>query len=314
MTVTRAYRPEALVAEKTRQKVFEAAKKLEYWPNLNAQALRGGKTMSIGILLSNPVSNQVPRGISEKLMNKGYVTYIADSLGDIKIVESCLRDFRSRNVDSVILGWKNNFGKSPEICKLLSQLKNVILVAADESPKMPYDLCQFSCKNAYNEIVRYIISKDKKNIVFLGRSGYDYYQTVKNALKNNNCLTENWHWETSCYPSKPQWGNFIDALKDKLDAGARPDAILTSNDFIAARIIACLKDYNLKVPEDVAVVGLGNSDWGTLCATQLGTIDLQERRMIDNIFAILLRQLEGIQEKTKHIVIPAEFICRESAG
>lgn len=314
MTVTRAYRPNALVAEKTRKRVFKAAEQLGYWPNINAQALRGGKTMSVGIIMSNPVSNSIVRGLSEKLMRKGYVSYLADSLGDKKIVESCLRDFRNRSVDGVVLGWTNHFYENPEIIKLLSQMKNVILFASENVSDLSYDLCHLHCDNAYLEIVKYLSSTGRKKIVFLGRSDSDYYETIKNMLRTNNCLTDDWHWETSNYPSKPHWENYLDALKDKLAMGIKPDAILTSSDFIAARVVVCLNEYNLRVPEDIAVMGKGNSPWGTLCNTPLSTIDLQENKVTESIFSILFKRLEGDQSKPKRVTVSAEFIRRQSAG
>lgn len=313
MTVTRAYRPEAVVAEKTRQRVFEIAKQLEYWPNLNAQALRGGKTMSIGILMSDPMSDSVVRMLSEKLMDKGYVSYIADSLGDMEIVEACLRDFRNRNVDGCVLGWREYFFRNHKITKLLSQIKNVILFSPEDISCMSYDSCQLSCDNTYMEIINYLNSSGRKRIMFLGRSGFYFYKAIENALKANNALTSSWHCETSNYPSKPDWENFIDALKDRLETGERPDAILTSSDFIAAKIIKCLADYGLRVPEDIAVIGKDNSPWGTLCPTPLATIDLQKDDITKNICDLLFKRLDGVKSKPKQITISAKFICRESA-
>jgi LacI family transcriptional regulator len=202
---------------------------------------------------------------------------------------------------------------------MLARLKSVILIATEEVSdeeisRMPYDVLQFSCKNAYCEVVQHLIFAGKKKIVFLGRDNYDYYSAVKSALDTNNCLSNDWHWDTSAYPGKPHWENFLDACKDKLDAGIKPDAILTSGDFIAARIIACLKEYDLKVPEDIAVIGLGNSCWGTLCTTALATIDLLEDKMTRQIMSVLLKILDGAKGKAEYAVIPAKFICRKSAG
>lgn len=74
MTVTRVFRGE-LVAKETSRRVMAAAATLNYHPNTGARILRGGKTMSVGILFSGPANNPVVRKLSEALLKCHYISY-----------------------------------------------------------------------------------------------------------------------------------------------------------------------------------------------------------------------------------------------
>ena len=117
---------EGKVSLAKREIVRKSASKLGYRPNIMAQSLRNGRTNSIGLLwsLSGPHDSLgLVRNISIRLMHKGYACHVADSLSDIRIIKQCLVDFRSRNVDGLIIQLDEKLSRNKEISDLLREIQ-----------------------------------------------------------------------------------------------------------------------------------------------------------------------------------------------
>ena len=316
MTVTRAFRENALITEKTRKRVVEAARKLKFIPDQNAKILRGGSSMSIGILMSNPSGSELVRNLSVMLMKEGYVSFVADSLGDIQIVKSALMDFCSRKVGGVILSWRSYYRDIPEIMDLLNQLRNVVLYSYESEVRQEliFDTCILDFSDAYRKAITELINAGRRRIIYLGRDDQSQFHDFIEAVQDCGLKTEDCLWKTSGYPSKPAFANYRDALHDKILAGERPDAIFAANDIAAAQACLCLREHNLRIPEDVAVIGSGNNYLGAFCSPALATIDTMSLAVSENIYAMLMPRIKQPDIKPQFKKVECLYIPRESAA
>ncbi|MFA7231590.1 MAG: LacI family DNA-binding transcriptional regulator [Victivallaceae bacterium] len=145
-TVSMALRNHSEISESRRREIRSVAAKLGYRPNVIAQSLRGGKTNSIGILwsLSGPHNSvSLIRNITLKLLDAGYVSYIADSLSDSRIIKQCLRDYITRNIDGLIFQDWNNISADPEIFDLLKKIPFKVIV--DDSWEENGNVTKLNC-------------------------------------------------------------------------------------------------------------------------------------------------------------------------
>ena len=105
-TVSRVVNGNYPVREKTRLKVENAIKKLEYVPNLQARELNTQRSSSIGVVVpsfDNMFFAQVLDGIEEYLRQSSYSLLLACAQNDAAREEECVRDFITRNVSGVIV-------------------------------------------------------------------------------------------------------------------------------------------------------------------------------------------------------------------
>ena len=105
-TVSRVVNGNYPVREKTRIKVEDAIKKLEYVPNLQARELNMQRSSSIGVVVpsfDNMFFVQVLDGIEEHLRQSSYSLLLACAQNDAAREEECVRDFITRNVSGVIV-------------------------------------------------------------------------------------------------------------------------------------------------------------------------------------------------------------------
>ena len=90
------------VSPKMRKKVKDAAKQLDYQPDLLAQSLRSGSTRTVGFVLrdiSNPLFAVIARRCEQELRSLGYSMILVNSDGDAEIEAENLSLLRRRRVD-----------------------------------------------------------------------------------------------------------------------------------------------------------------------------------------------------------------------
>ncbi len=309
MTVTRAFRHDALVSPITRRKVLAMAEKLNYRPNLSARVLRGGSTRSVGILLSNPAGNSIVRRISEHLLPDNYVTYIAESLGDLKIIKSVLQEFDNRRVDAIVMEWRLDF--YPLIAQI-EKLKNVILFTREERIDLECDCCFTDFRPAFRDAVGYLLANGRREISFVGREEMADARCTRQILEEHGVKMR--HIETSCYPSKPLFMNYYEALMDQLQAGYRPDAVFTFCDTAAAQLCRCAADFGLNVPSDLAVIGEGDRELSAFLQPSIASISGNEEEVGKKVRDLLANRLQYPDSPARQYRVEAQFMKRASAG
>lgn len=94
------------VSPRLRQRVLETAKQLGYEPDLVAQSLRRGTTMTVGFVLrdiSNPLFGEIAKAAEGSLRQAGYSMLLSNSDGDPDVEAQNIDLLRRRKVDGLIL-------------------------------------------------------------------------------------------------------------------------------------------------------------------------------------------------------------------
>jgi LacI family transcriptional regulator len=103
------------------------------------------------------------------------------------------------------------------------------------------------------------------------------------------------------------------AMQQLLKTDPRPDGVFCYNDPVAAGAIKAILEANLRVPEDIAVIGAGNVHYSDLLRVPLSTID-QSSTVIGETAADLLAQCMDSRRRVaaRHIFIPPRLVVRDS--
>lgn len=313
MTVTRVMRGDTLVSDKTRKLVMQAAEKLNFTPNIYAKGLRGAPVMSVGIMMTNPFGSDLVRMISLSLMKSKYITFLADSMGDMEIVKSGLTDFLSRRVSGLILHWRDYYREDAKLMNMLKQFNNVILYSNEPCEDLPYDTCLLDYTPACMEAVGSLWKSGRRRFMYLGRNDqwktHDCLKTFKNCgFSPDRCLIE-----TSAYPSEPAAGNYGKALEKWLSEGNSADAIFTANAVCAAQACAALKAHGLMVPEDTAVIGLDDNEMAPFCNPPIASVNTNPELVAEEIHSMLMNRLNNPDSEKRFSRIDCSYVSRKSA-
>ena len=305
MTVTRVFRGDCNVAPATRKKVEEAAASLNYHPNPNARALRGCATRTIGVIASNvECASRAIRHMSVQLMPHRYISCIIDSLGDRKIVEYGLAEVASRNMDALIMEYRTGYG---DLDKLVKYQKNPVIFSFHQNQDFSGDYCYIDLESAYLDAIKYLVEHGKKNIYKLGHS-LNFFR----APFRQYGFEQNW-LNTSLFPSKPHFANHVEAFVSFIENGGKLDAVFCENDLSAALICNYLHNKKIRIPQDIAVIGLSNRSLSRHLSPPLSTIDTKPELLGDILSGLTLFRLRNPDAPPQRKYIKPEFILRESS-
>jgi DNA-binding LacI/PurR family transcriptional regulator len=106
-----------------------------------------------------------------------------------------------------------------------------------------------------------------------------------------------------------------EAIRTLLTGPGRPDAVFAYNDLFALEAFRIIKSAGLRVPEDIALAGVGNNRYSDLLATPLTTVDQHPQRMGEKAAELLLAWVkEKRMPQKREIHVSVRLIARESTA
>ena len=270
-TVSR-YLNNGYVGTESREKIKKIIEETGFMPQSHAKSLRTGKTNLIGVIvpkISTETAPRVVQGITEVLSENNYDVLIANTNLSVEKEFEYLNIFKNNQVDGVIfMGTKI----TPKHRKIMDKLNVPIVVVAQYMDNYP---CVYHDDfNAAKYMTEYLIGKGHKNIGFIGV--YEEDRSVGLERKNGYiaALNEN---DLEVDIENLKLGDFsyesgYELSKKLINKKNIPTAIFAVTDNLAIATIDCLKDNGLNVPEDVAVVSIGDTRISQVVSPKLTTI------------------------------------------
>src|SRR6478752_3270806 len=317
-TVSRGLHDHPAINKNTRKKIHEAAKELGYRHNNFASNLRKQKSNTIGVIFHELNSNfitSVLAGIEKITTEAGYDLIIAHSAESFEKESANALNLFHKRVDGLIASLAFDT-KGLGHYKFFSD-RAIPVIFFDrveensESTKVIID--NYKC--GY-QATKHLIEQGCKRIVLvtasLKRNVYaQRHKGYKDALFDNNIpFNENY---VLIKDLSEQCG--IEAALEILKMKPLPDGAFITNDFSAAVCMQTLKDYGVKIPDDIAVVGFNNDAISKIVEPQLTTIHYPGIDMGEIAARNLINHLRGVSniKHTDTIVVRSELIIRKSS-
>jgi LacI family transcriptional regulator len=104
-----------------------------------------------------------------------------------------------------------------------------------------------------------------------------------------------------------------DMMKQLLKLTPRPDGVFAYNDSMAIGAIHAMLDAGLRIPEDIALIGVGNLHYGPELRIPLSTIDQQTELLGKNAARLTLLLLESkVRPRKKTVMVQPQLVIRAS--
>ncbi len=314
-TVSRALRNSHEVSDDMKKRVQELAKSLNYRPNPFAQSLRKEAPRIIGVVLPNMVTHYyaaVLDGIEDYATKSGYSVISANSHEDHNREEFAIDNFVSMHVEGIIACLAQDTVDYTHFRELHDMGIPLVFFARTCLPEL------FSCvvangDEAAQEATQHLIDHGSKRIAFLGGPNHlDMVRRRKHgyleALKENRIPID----RTLVACGKIDYDVAKAATKELLMREDRPDAILAFNDIITYAAFDAIKELNLHIPQDVAIIGFSDGDTSAYVTPRLSVIADQAHEQGQKVCELLLNQIAG-DHKIRKIVVPMTLKIRESS-
>lgn len=312
-TVSKALNNHSDVSEATKKLVCETAKKLGYFPNAQARALKTNKTYNIGVLLEDKAHNGLTHNYFSSVLDsfrvtvelRGYdITFICRKIGDnaMSYYEHC----RYRQVDGILAACVDFYDS--EVAKLFSS--DIPIVSIDFQSEGQYSV---SSDNALGmkAIVEYLHSCGHTKIAYIyGESS----QVTTNRL--NSYLDTMKKLGIQVQPDYLSRGKYHDAdgceklVTAMLKLYDPPTCIIMPDDVCAIGAMNAAKKMGLSIPDDISIVGFDGMQTTQLMTPSLTTYyqDTVEigKKAAESLVKLIRK--EEIYEAQREIVISGKLI------
>ena len=88
----------------------------------------------------------------------------------------------------------------------------------------------------------------------------------------------------------------------------RPDAIFTSNSLLTAGAFQAIRDLNLNVPGDIALVGFDETTWGALVTPPITVISQSTEEIGRTATELLFQRIAEPQRVSKTIILIGKLL------
>ncbi len=315
-TVSRALDPSrrSLISDEVLASVEGAARRLGYQPNRAASALRTGRTRTIGVLvpdMTNSVFPPILQGIEASAAARGYFVMVAHA-AEASIGRAVVERMLAQRVDGVVLA--NATRDDPLIPFLIaSRLPAVLVNRADEAGRL--SAVVGDDRLAMKLAVDHLLQTGHRRIAHLAgpqnvptgvarRQGFE--QALKDAKRKPAGIAE-----CAAY-SREAGAEAMRVLLQQQQRGARPDAVVCSNDLVALGAYDALRAAGLRIPDDVSVTGHNDMPLVDMVDPPLTTIRLPHREFGWRAAEFLFEALGGGEGSVSTLVLRPELVVRGS--
>jgi len=305
------------IPKHTKDRVLQAARKLEYRPNFFARSLSLKRGFMVGVLvpeISEGYAASIMGGIEDHLLREGYFYFVASHRGQADLILEYPRMLIDRAVEGVILLNTPAVQALPVPVVAISghqRVRGVTNIGVDN-------------KKATFAALEHLVQLGHTRIAFFKghrRSSDTEYRwkgilqaVLKLGVEVRPELTVQLERDpANPGPSVPEEG-YVNAQK-LLATGQRFTALFAFNDISAIGAVRAFRDAGLKVPEDVSVVGFDDIQAAAYLTPRLTTVRQPLRQMGETAAKQLLERISNGNGRCPQVIsLAPELVVRESTG
>lgn len=309
-TISHALHDKPDISKKTKEYIIKVADEIGYIANSSAGALRSGKTKNIAIILgdiSNPYFSIMIKEMETTLREYDYSAFILNTDENQEFEKKAITSAISRGVDGIILC---PVQKSKENIEFLDRKKiPYVLIGRRFDENSNYVICDD--ENGGRLAALSMFKENKNNILFLNgplyiSSSRERLQGIKKAYKDANISEDNFSMvEIDITNPKKD-------IEKALQKHTNCNGIICFSDLVAMQVCHCLKEANIRIPEDVSVIGFDDISSQFYFATMLTSVTSSKRKTASTAVEILMKNISEENTSPKNIILNTKLISRKT--
>jgi LacI family transcriptional regulator len=317
MTVSRAINNDPLVKPRTRERVLEVSRRLNYQPNHFARALATNRSYLIGVIVPDLMHSyfaEILHGIGTVARTAKYQIVIGNSEEHVTREISEVEALRVRT-DGLII--------APSVPASKMEVYSAMIGAGAKIVLIDRTLDGLDCPMVSTDDVAVGILATE-HLISLGHTKIGHlkgtttstskkrFEGYKQALANKEIAFE----KSLVRDCGLMESDGYRAMKEWLAEGNLPTAIFAVNDPTAIGAMQALDEAGVKVGEDLAIVGSGNIHYGDMLRVPLTTVSWSRGEMGQSAARLLIRLIEeeGGDGMDQKIILSPSLVVRQSCG
>jgi len=312
-TVSKVLNNTGSIAEKTRKRVRETMRELNYQPSVVASVKK--RIQTIGLLIpniANPFMAEIARGIENHVKKYGFSLMICSTDNDLKNEIEYISILKQKYVDGVIIatGLKEN----KAIKELLKAEIPVTLLSRDVSSLAVDAVLVDDFLGGY-QATEHLISLGHEKIAIITEDiNFPTIQArvegYKKALEEAGLEYD----ENLVFSNNTSVDEGNQSTRELLTSTSPPTAIFASTEFLAIGAIQGARELAVKVPEELSIIGFDNTVLSTICDPPLTTIAQPIQEMSEKVVELLVAEIENSKETKQRVVLSPRLVVRKSTS
>jgi LacI family transcriptional regulator len=319
VTVSKVLRGHPDIGQATRERVLQRVKELRYRPNLMARGLVTGRTSLVALVVPDLVHSffaEIAVSLSEALRKEGYFLLIAWTAEEAELQFSEMQHLLSLGVDAMIVATS---GDDIECFRMLEERGLPYLLLDRDVPELKAPFVGGDDTLAGKMATAHLVDVGCKRIAHIvgppmspGRRRFEGY---KLALKEAGLPLREEYIVTPTEGGPRSFRHGFEATQRLLQLKPRPDGIFCFNDPLAVGAIEAVLAAGLRIPEDVAIIGVSNLPLGQDLRSPLSTIDQDTKALGERSAKILLALLDKTAKApARRVVLKPRLIARATSA
>ena len=318
ITVSKALRNSSDISDKTRARVLERMKELNYRPNLTARALATGRSNIVGLVvpdLVHPFFAEIAKSLGDTLRPHGYGLILASSGEDPEIEQTELRMMLARGVDALLVASSQSSIKG--FMGLEDQSTPFILLDRN-FPQLRANFVGTDDFAGGVAATEHLIALGRKHIAHIAGPEHspaaDRRAAFETTLRRHGIeLRPEFLLTTTLVEENGDEAGYR-AMQQLLHLSPHPDAVFCYNDLTAIGAMKATEEAGLSVPDDVAFIGFGNLRYARYLSVPLSSFDQSNAEVGRLAAELALRLIKEPAQEPHSLQLTPRLIARASSS
>jgi len=322
-TISKVLNNHGDISEATRDRVLAKIEELGYQRNAVARSLTLRRTHTIGIVIPDLMHSffvEIIEGIEPVASVRGFGLLLCSSGEDPGKERSELEMLRSRQVDGIVLASAHGSANDDLLTQLTDSGTGLVMIDRDDHPKVECHRVLTDDERVGTLATSHLLEAGRRAIAHIGgpaivhakrrERGWREALRAKDIHVHNDWFVQAGFMEDDGYR----------AMKKLLTVRPRVDAVFAANDPAAIGAMKAIWEAGLRVPDDIAVVGVGDIALSDMLRVPLTTVSWSRKEQGLHAAELLLKGLEtdddedAPRDPPRRVIMPPRLIVRESSG
>lgn len=307
------------VSERMRERVLAAIDELDYRPNLVARTLRTGRTGVLALVVPEidvPYFSELASDVITAAAAFGYRVMI-DQTGHDHARERDLLTGADRTMlfDGILF---SPLVTSSELLEMDGRTTMPLVLLGEHDFDGRYDHVAIDNVRAAHDATKHLLDRGRRRIAAIGAQPLESYSTPQQRTAGYESALREAGIEPDPALMQPaehyHRADGYAAARALLERDPRPDAIFCYSDLLAMGASRAVFDAGLRVPDDVAIIGIDDIEEGRYSRPSLSTVSLDTPFIAHHAVARIVARIDDPDAPAEEVVAPHTVIARESTG
>jgi len=317
VTVSKVLRGAVDISEKTRTRVLQRMRELNYQPNMQARGLASGRSFAVGLVvpdLVHPFFGEFAKALGGALRAGGLALVLASSEEAPEIERQEIQTLLNRGVDVLLVA--SCQARWPRGAQAAVKARPLLLIDR-MLPGLGANFVGSDDVRVGELAAGHLIGTGRRRIAHIGGQemspsldrlkGFRAELAARKIRLPKSYVVMRTRFEES--------GDKVgyQAMQELLSLKTRPDAVFCYNDLTAIGAMQATLHAGLRIPEDIAFVGCGNLRYAEYLKVPLTSIDHQPEQMGRVAAKLALELARHPKQTPRTVLLEPRLVVRRSS-